>query len=265
MADAVISKQDIVSRSHSVLLELLAIAVVLTVIFSPTPFFFTLYFLALPSIYLVYRRRSIFLPALAAALLFGLLYGVSFDYIVEVSGEWIFPRSSEFYTPNLYLNVVSGDVLNWFFWWVFLIVAYYESFVDRKNRKYVRGARGKHVAAILFGIAGLVLITALRTKIAIPYSYTVLGAWALVPVIVLAFRRQYDLSRLLKSMPYLMLVFASMEILALLYGYWAFTGEYVGAVSFFGRRLPFEEIVYWILGSAVILISYHELFLDDEH
>lgn len=252
-------------RAHSVLLALLVAAVLVTLAMSPSPLMFTMYFFAVPAAYLVYRKPSIFLPSLCAAVLFGLIYGVSFDYIVEISGEWIFPRSFEFYAPNWYLGVVSGDVLNWFFWWVFIVVVYHESFVDRANKalhQYVH--LKKFLVALMLGLIPLVAIHFLRLDAIVPYSYFVLGICALIPVAVLALRRRFNLIRLLRSVPYLFLLFLAMEVVALMYGYWDFTGEYVAAIRLVGTQLPFEELVFWIIGSPIILIAYHELFLDDE-
>lgn len=252
-------------RSHLVLLVLLVAAILLTLVFSPSPLVFTMYFFGLPAAYLVYRKPTVFLPALAGGVLFGLLYGVSFDYIIEVSGEWIFPRSHEFYAPSWYLDVVSLDVLNWFFWWVFLVIAYHESFVDRKSKKIRAEIHIKKlVVGVLLGLIPLVAIHNLNTNAAIPYSYFVLGVCALIPVALLIQRRRFETTHLLKSIPYFLLLFLSMEVIALLYGYWDFTGEYVAALPLFDTQLPFEEIIFWIIGSPIILVAYHELFLDDE-
>lgn len=196
-------------------------------------------------------------------MIFGLFYGVSFDYIVEVSGEWIFPRAAEFYLPNLFLNVVSGDVLLWFFLWVFLVVAYHEAFIDRRNRR-ISNSAVRVSAALFLGAIPLVCILLFQSQISVPYSYAVLGLCALAPVAVLLLRGRFHSQRLWYSVPYFVVLFLFMEIIALGYGYWDFTGEYIASIGVLGRTLPIEEIVLWIIGSPIILVSYHELFLDDE-
>ena len=248
---------------HAVLLVLLACAIFLSAVWSPSPAVFTLLFFALPAAYIIYVRPHVWVPALSAALLFGLLYGVSFDYIVEISGEWIFPRASEFYAPNIFLGVVSGDVLLWFFLWVFLVVAYHEAFIDRRNR-VARQSALRLGAALLLGIIPLVSILIFRSALVVPYSYAILGLCALVPVAVLFMRNKYPMKKLWYSTPYFVLLFLCMELVALGYGYWDFTGEYIGSVLVLGRVLPVEEIILWIIGSPIILVAYHELFLDDE-
>jgi len=46
-------------------------------------------------------------------------------------------------------------------------------------------------------------------------------------------------------------------------GQWAFpSNDFVGWVSLFGQRFPFEELFYWTMLAAVTVISYFEYFDD---
>ena len=58
--------------------------------------------------------------------------------------------------------------------------------------------------------------------------------------------------------------FLSFELTALKLDQWRFPGENIGHVQLFGLLFPFEEFIFWIVFGTPIILSYYELFVDDD-
>ena len=255
---------DVRTLDHAVLAVLVALTTVLLITTPISPLVGSLLYFGLPSAYLVFRRPCIFKVALVPALVFGTLYSLGFEYISEVSNAWIFPLADAFVLPSLFFGVVSGDLMLWYFLWVFTIIVYYEYFIDRGVCDFtVRHIR----SALALGILGLGIIAiahyGFNTQITLFYSYAILGVLALLPALILHLRSPHLFRKLIQSVPFLALFFLVMELTALHVGYWAFTGNYLAVISLAGHVIPLEELLFWIFGSPIIIVAYHELFLDD--
>lgn len=230
-----------------------------------SPLWGSILYFGLPSAYLVFRKWCIFELAYPPALLFGFLYGLSFEYVNEVSGAWVFPLAHTFVFPDIFFGV-PGDVMVWYVLWVFMIVAYYEYFIDRPFS--CRLVMRRVYKALILGALPLLAIVyfelILGQHLRIPYSYTITGLATLVPVYMLYLRKPKIFPKLAKNIPFLAAFFLVMEAVALLIGYWAFPGTYAYSFNFYGHTVPIEELLLWVIGSPLIIAAYHELFLDDE-
>ncbi len=250
---------------HLVIAALIILVSGFLLVVPTSPLLGSVLYFGLPGMYLVVRKPCIFSLALTPALLFGFLYGLSFEYINEASGAWIFPLKDTFVIPNIFFGV-PGDVMIWYVLWVFMIVAYYEYFFDKPYSCRLKLAR-VHKAVVL-GLIPIGLISflelALELKLSVPYSYAITGLATLIPVFILYKRKPYIFPKLARTVPFLAAFFLLMETVALLVGYWEFPGTYAYTLHFWGHQVPIEEILLWIIGSPLIVSAYHELFLDDE-
>jgi hypothetical protein len=221
-------------------------------------------FFGLPSAYLTYRRPHLFKAALIPALIIGFFYSLSFEYLGEVGNAWIFPRPEIFIFDKFFFGLVPLDVMMWYVLWAFLIVSYYEYFVDAPKCRYSLRRIG---FALLLGTPPLLAIVVAKyifgTDISIPYPYLVLGLLALFPAAVLYGKNPKIFHKLFLVFPYLFLVFFTMELVALAHHYWAFTGDYIYTFNILGSTVPLEEIFFWIIASPLIIPAYYELLLDD--
>lgn len=247
-------------------LAVLVVSVSVSLLLHPvSPLWGSILYFVLPSAYLVARKPCIWRLALTPALLFGFLYGLSFEYINEVSGAWVFPLAHTFVIPDIFFGV-PGDVMVWYVLWIFMIVAYYEYFIDRP---FVCTLVLRRVyKAILLGLLPIAVIIffelVLLRNLTIPFSYTITGLATLLPVYVLYMRKPRIFPKLMKNIPFLAIFFLLMESVALWVGYWEFPGTYAYSFDVYGHVVPIEELLLWVIGSPLIIAAYHELFLDDE-
>ncbi len=225
----------------------------------------TILFFGVPSLYLLIRRPKSIKKALISALLFGTLWGVSFDFLAEINNAWSWPEYGQLVLPGYVLGVVSIDVLIWFFLWVLFTVLFYEYFFEHDR---VTKISPNTRIAFWFGAGVIVVITG--TYYVYPdillfdYAYGILGLLTLPPFIFLIAKKPHLIPKTLKVIPFFALLYLVFELTALHLDQWRFPGQYIGEVGVLGVRFPLEEFFFWILISSAVTVGYHELFVDDE-
>lgn len=252
-------------RDHVILAGSIALVTVGTLMFQMSPFVWTVLYFGLPACYLLSRKPEILKSAIIPTGIFGCVYGWGFEYVSEVSNAWIFPRGDEFIWPHFFFGQVSLDVMVWYALWVFTMICYYEYFISQQKQRVVM----RRVYKVLgMGVAGLLSIAILKYVFSIepviPYAYAVLGSVTVLPLAVLYRRKPYTFPRLIRMIPFFGLLFLAMELSALAVGYWEFTGSYVYTIPVLGHVIPIEELLFWIIGSPLIITAYHELLLSNE-
>jgi len=250
---------------HIVLAFLVAFVSLLLLFYTISPLVGSILYFALPSAYLILRKPEIFKRAIVPALIFGLLFGIGFEYLNEVGGSWIFPLESSFVFPSFFFGIVPLDVIVWYVLWVFMIVCYYEYLIYRPSMPTLVSRRIYKLLAVSFAALGVIAIAeyGLRTSIVIPYAYTITGLTALIPVYMLYKRKPDVFPRLTHTIPFLALFFLVMEAVALSIGYWEFVGGSILTFTIAGHLVPIEEILLWIIASPLVISSYHELVLGE--
>lgn len=250
---------------HVVLIALVLFVSLLLLFYSVSPLAGSVLYFALPSAYLFFRKPDIGKRALLPALLFGLLFGVGFEYLNEVGGSWIFPLESSFAFPSFFFGIVPLDVMVWYILWVFTVICYYEYLTDRPLPAKI--AWGRVHKLLVVAIAALSIIAVaefiVEKSIVIPFAYTVTGIASLLPVWMLYKRKPDVFPKLAQTIPFLALFFLIMEAVALSVGYWEFVGGSLLTMTIAGHLVPTEEIVFWILASPLIISSYHELTIEN--
>ena len=81
---------------------------------------------------------------------------------------------------------------------------------------------------------------------------------------VLLTKKSELLFKFLKVSAFFFFLFFAFELTALRLGQWNFPGRYIGKVEIFNLVFPFEEFFFWILLSSTVVLSYYELYVDDE-
>lgn len=221
----------------------------------------TLLFFGLPSAYLIWRRPQNLKKATLAGVILGLVLGFSFDFVAEFNHAWGW--GADFFLP-VQLGVVSLDVLVWFFLWVFLVVAYYEYFVER-DRSTKISPNAKWV--LLVGVV-IDLIVVLEWKFApsllvLGHAYAELGTITVIVCVLLLLKNPGLVHKVLRVLPFFIFMYFAYEMTALYLNLWTFPGAYLGSVLVGSLRFPLEELVFWIIASSTIVATYYEFSIDD--
>jgi hypothetical protein len=184
------------------------------------------------------------------------------DYLAVKNKAWFVPHSV--FSFRLFGLIPIEDFI-WGFLGVYLVVIFYEYFLDRRDEK--RAKDYLHVLAIILSLLVLILFVFIFSNpdlLYIPYIYLWLGlVLFLLPLLttVSFFPRLF--SKYVKAISYFFALFILLELTGVHLNQWVFPGEFIGWVELFGIKFPFEEFFFFIiLGSAVIL-SYYEVFADD--
>jgi ACR3 family arsenite efflux pump ArsB len=90
-----------------------------------------------------------------------------------------------------------------------------------------------------------------------------MGTLAVLQFIYIMIRRPKLLPKTLKVIPFFFFVYLIFELIAMYLVQWTFPGQYIGSVSFGGLSFPIEELLFWVIISSGVGVSYHELFVDD--
>ena len=222
----------------------------------------TFLFFGVPSAYLIWRKPDNFRKATVAGIIIGLIFGFSFDFVAEFNHAWGW--AVNFALPGTIFGVVSLDVLVWFFFWVFLIVAYYEYFIenDRSTRisKNAKWAVGAGVFMIIYVIVARKFFPAL---LAIKYAYAELGIIVFILCALMLYRNHNIIPKVIRLLPFFIFMYLTYEITALYMNLWTFPGAYVGLVTINTIVFPLEELLVWIISSSAIVAVYYEFFIDD--
>jgi hypothetical protein len=146
-------------------------------------------------------------------------------------------------------------------------VIFYEHFFDKGKHKAI-GARMKYFAYFVISCFTIFLIFVFTnpTLLKIDYFYLKGGvALVLVPTVTFLIKFPKFLSKFLKISIYFFCVGLLQELTALQLGYWNFPGEnFIGWVTIFGFRFPYEELLFWLILFSACVLSYFEFFDDDK-
>lgn len=247
-----------------VVIAMVAVAIPIIVYFNVKPLISTILFFILPSLYLFIREPRPVKRIFAASLLIGVVFAIPFDFLALSNSAWSEPVSQLIFSYKI-LGVLAIDHLIWFFFWVFLIVTFYEHFVERDLSDTVSHNYKYGMVPGLLGLAGVLIVHIINPELLrFNYAYLVLGFLTLIPMMILLIQKPVMIFKFLKVSVFFFFLYLSFELTALYLGQWNFPGHYIGGVKIFNLEFPFEEFFFWILLSSTVVLSYHELYVDDE-
>jgi hypothetical protein len=142
---------------------------------------------------------------------------------------------------------------------------FYEHFLDdEKNRRISRNLKWALLLSLIVLAFVFIAYIINPNLLKIHYTYLVGGLLAIVfPLVVCLYKPRF-LGRFLKLAGFFFVVWFILEVVCLKTGGWIFPGEYVGTVEIFNLRFPFEELFFWMMWYAAVVVSYYEVFIDDE-
>lgn len=200
------------------------------------------------------------------SIIFGGLYGFLFAYLAERNLAWGWPIESFIPGTGLLFGVVNPAALLWVFLWVVYIVLFYEYFLERDNRDTLSVRAWYALGPGVFALAVVVSAELWSPGlIEWQYAYAVLAFLAFVPCVLLLYLRPHIWPKLLIPALFFVPLHMSHEIVGLVLGQWHFPGSYFAIIPVVGQAfVPIEEFIIWILLGSVLVVSYYELYIDDE-
>ena len=223
----------------------------------------TLLFFGVPALYLSYYNPKCIRMVTQFSLIFSIPFAIILDYVMEITKGWYI--ASSVFDPYRIFGVVTIEQLIWLFLYVFLVLMFYEVFLEKKCAGKLAFPRMKYLIAALFIFWGMFVVLHLTNHelLQIDYFYlkfgTILG---LVPVLI-ALSLFPDLyGTLFVTAAYFFYLSFLYEITALSLGQWSFPakGQFIGFLTLGGITFPFEEFFFWILLGAMAVLSYYRFF-----
>ncbi len=246
-----------------VVLILLGVTALISLILSLKPLMVLLSYLLTSSIYLTFREKKNFKKIFLAVIIFGIIFGLGFDFVVTFNNGWtvsglVFPfRLFGFYP-------LIDDILGFMLMALFIVV-FYEHFIDdEKNKKISKNLKWALIIPII-ALALIFIIYFINSNLLkIPYAYLIGGLAAIFFPIVFGLSKPKFIVKFLKTAGFFFIIWFVLELVCLKNGGWTFPGEYMGMVKIFGLRFPLEELFFWMMCYAVTIVSYYEFFIDDK-
>jgi len=245
-----------------VLILIIIVSTFLILQFRVKPLVSTIFYFIIPAIYLCLREKKNYKKIFVASVIFGLLFAFVFDLLATFNNAWLV---HQLVFPYKIFGIVPIDDMIWFFFLVFLATTFYEHFLDDEKHKTI----SKHfkyalIPSILIFIATIIIFIISPNILRFSYSYLILGSIATIPLFYILYLKPKLIHKFLKLSIFFSFLYLIFELTALKLGQWGFYGQYIGTVEFSGLKFPFEEFFFWIGISAPTLISYYEIFIDDE-
>lgn len=240
------------------------LALFLSLLIKTDSFFIsTLLFYLPPSIYLSFRCPKAVKKTIICSILWSLPVSLVIDYFVFINQTWFVPTSI---LKTRFFGIVPIEDLVWSFFLTYLIIIYYEYFLDKGKKNY-KNSNIKHlflfsfVCLIAFTIFGLLPKGVAR----IPYFY-IKGGIVLIVIPLVSFISFFPkmLSKFLKVTVYVFVVTLLHELVGLKFNQWTFPSkEFIGYVTIWGQRMPLEEFVFCFVLVTSCTLSYYEFLADD--
>ncbi|WP_159951144.1 hypothetical protein [Polaribacter septentrionalilitoris] len=227
-----------------------------------TILFGCLVFLLPPIIYLSFRKKKDWLKILIIATVIGVIIGVPFTFLGELTNAWIIHDKKFRFFDSFYLPVILGWMLM-----SSLTIIIYQHFYFTNAKIKTLSKRFKKVFFTLSFISVILILTCFIYPNLYPkqYSYAYIGIINIIPFLYYLIKRPKFILKITPIIIYFFSVYFSMEYIGLTNNLWSFKGSYIGEVSFFKITFPTEELVYWmILFSPSVLCFYNSFVIDNE-
>lgn len=225
---------------------------------------FSVIFAVPPTIYLALRDEKNWKKIFISTFVFGVLFLFPFDLIAEYTRTW--DTLSYIFSYHIAGVELTVDNLIWGMLMTMYTIIFYQHFVSRDKTSQISP---RLVSAVILSIIVTCVIVAILFKyptfFSWRYPYLVLGMLAILPPLVLGFRKPSYIPKMTTIMMYFSLFYFIQEIFGVTFHYWAYPGNnYIGWVNILGITFPFEELFFWMLWYAPTLISYYEIFVNNE-
>lgn len=240
------------------------LAVFISYLFTINLFHSLFVFLGFPSLFLTIRLGKNFAKKAAIFSLVFIPIAIVFEYIGHFTGQWLLLDSV---LPKFF-KYVSVETLVWLFFNLYFIVMFYEYFLHEyfTNKLWYPKIKYLLIFSLIVFVVFLFFYRLNPNIFFISYFYLRFTIFfALFPIIFQLFKYPKFISKFFETAAYFFYLTLTYEITALQLGWWAFPSEqFIGWVSIFNVRFPFEELFFWMMLCAMAVLSYYEFFDADE-
>lgn len=246
-----------------VVVLLLISAALAALYFNPDNITLGFLYLGIPSIYLLIRKKENYRKIGWGLLLFGVLFGTTFDFIGTVNKAWSVER---IFFPQLMIGPWPIENIIGYLWMTLFILVFYEHFLDHPNHKKLPKRHAKLLMLCLV-ILGTVLAAFYTSPdlITFRYFYLISGFAAIVFPIIFAFRNPKIIEKFATLAFFFFFVWLALELVGVRNSNWLFPGtDFLGHVSVAGVTFPFEEVFFWFMWYPAVIVAYYEYFVDDQ-
>lgn len=242
------------------------VASVISILMNANFFVSTVIFLGIPSVYLSFLNKEHIKKLGIFSILFAIPICLVVDYIMEATGGWYVPQSL-FGSFRLF-DFVTADLVLWGFLEAYFILMFYETYLDKKFKPKLYHPNLKYLFILFYlSLSVFVLFYIFNPSILqINYFYLKMGiVMAVFPVLGMLLKFPRFLNRYLNIAAYFFIFNIVYEITAVKLHQWSFPVEnqLIGIVDFMGVRFAFEELIFWMILTAMSVVSFYEVFDDD--
>jgi hypothetical protein len=219
-------------------------------------------YLGIPSIYLFFRERKNYNKIFWGTLIFGVLFGAIFDFMMVINGAWDVPNLT---IPWRLFGLWPVENIIGYSLMALFVLVFYEHFID--DEKSSRLSKKHSKIFMLCLVMWLVLITAYATSptpLQISHVYLWGGLGSILFPIIFMFYNTNVIKKFAPLAMFFFFVWFLLEIVGMKLGGWIFpSSEFIGLVNVFGVTFPAEEIIFWMLWYPATIVAYYEYFIDD--
>jgi len=231
----------------------------------PNALYSIILFLLIPAIYLSFKGTEFVKKSLLFSVIIAIPTMIVIDYIAQMNQTWLMYSSS--ILPFKFFGIVTFEVVLWAVALIYLIVMFYEYFLDRHFTKKLYTEKLKYLLIILLVFFSLFVFRFYEGSIfRIPYFYLFWGILLLfIPVVLQSIKHFQTTAKFFLALAYFFYLDFIYEITAIKLGWWSFPGrEFIGWVTIMNIRFPIEELFFWMILFTLGVLTYFEYFDDDE-
>lgn len=211
------------------------------------PIFAAVFWLILPSAYILYRLRKFYKEILTFSLRVGTLIFIAF-YFANVFGLWNVPSK----LPRLGTETIEEAIFA--FLWPIMIVGVDYLFFNKTKPQGQKLLSKKLLIILAVFLIGLPF----WNQIEIPYAYFVFMILTVATILVGMRGRFFTMKEWVGITVTFFILHLIWEIVSLKLGLWEFNGQYIGFLNMFDVSIPIEEFVAWIiLGAPLIMVFWN--------
>lgn len=222
-----------------------------------------LYF-GLPALYFSFKNPAIIRKSLIFSFAFSFTALFVLDYAAYLDNVW--------YVPNSVFRFLSDGIPIedgiWMILWVYFVVIVWEYFLDKGRNKNPFSKNTKYLFLVLGSLLFLffIFLNLAPQYLYQPYFFLKLGIFfEIIPLVFVLGKYPKLIPKIIMLAFYFLLTAFLVERSGLKFGHWYYPGEhYLGITKLIGKRLPFDEILFWWCLGASAVICWYEFFLDDK-
>lgn len=242
-----------------ILLIINILAVIISILFEPNFIVSAMLFFGLPTAYIMTVHQLSHKNILIASVSLGIFMCYCFELLAEHNNAWKLGSGTTF---GKIFGIAEIDILIWSFLWVLFILTIYSHFMPQKLKTGTVSRRSYKSLKFSLICAGILTIFYLifPNALVLPKPYLTISLFGLIPFGFLIIKRPSLVLSAFMMVPYFVFVFLAHEITSLRLGHWLFPGDYIATMNLGGVSMSFEELFFWIILGAPVMVVYYARF-----